>query len=162
MLYYQITCKPDGKIEMALSAPTTNFNPLVIAKPDIKDARQLWELVGFAAVDEDGKAFWNAFNLFNKHTGRVAQAPHTPEEKVAPDTRPVSQADIKDNYNIASGIRLWTLDPDKAGFAIRPLGDVHQNLNAWDGLAEPGIEVGIWKWQGGKPNEIWGFHPVWL
>jgi len=162
MLYYQITCKPDGKTELALAAPAVDFDPLAIARPDIKNPHQLWELVGFANVDEDDKAVWNAFYLFNKHTGRVAQAPHDPQEKVTPDSRPVSQADIKDSYNVVSGVRLWTLDPAKAGFAIRPLGDVHQNLNAWDRRAEPGVEVGIWKWQGGRPNEIWGFHPIWL
>ncbi len=160
MLYYQITCKPDGKTEMALAAPAVDFDPLAIARPDIKDARQLWQPVGFAGVNENDRAVWNAFYLFNKQTGRVAQAPHEPVEKVRPDSRPVSQVDIDDTYHIASGIRLWTLDSAEDGFAIRPLGDVHQNLSAWEKRIEPGVEVGIWKWLDVQLNQVWRFHAI--
>lgn len=90
----------------------------------------------------------------------MAQAPHD-AGKVKPDTQGVSQADVKNNYNIGSGLRLWTLAPAKEGFAIRPLGDVHQNLNAWDKKATPNIKVGVYKWQDGKPNEVWGFNATW-
>jgi hypothetical protein len=159
MFNYQITCLPNGKTEMALSAPTSGAGNLIVAELDPSNARQLWQLAGFAAVEND-KGTWNAFYLVNEQTGLVAQAPHDENGNVKGNTQGVSQADVTSSYGAVSPIRLWTMDYSKGAFAIRPLGDVHQNLNAWKGLAEPGVEVGIWGWQDGRSNELWTLKSV--
>jgi hypothetical protein len=100
-----------------------------------------------------------AFYLVNKQTGLVAQAPHNAAGAVAPNKQGVTQAS-KGGHGIVSPIRQWTLVPVGDGFAIRPLGDVHQNLNAWDGKAVAGTKVGIFKWKDGRPNELWGIKLV--
>lgn len=160
MFYYQLTCRPNPKekTEMALAAPQGGPGPLVIAEPKIDD-HQLWQMLGFTEVINN-KGVFNTFYLVNKHTGRAAEAPHDANGNVAPDRQGVSQADIKNRYSPASMVRLWTIDFFGGAFAIRPLGDKGQNLNAWQKRAEPNVEVGIYKWQNGESNELWGLKPV--
>ncbi len=159
MFDFQILCEPDKKTPVALAAPQQQPQGLlVIAEPNKTDAHQVWQLEPFAGVDEHDHAVL-AFYLVNKQTGLVAQAPQNVDGAVKPDTQSVTQA-AKDAYNIISPIRLWTLDPVGAGFAIRPLGDVHQNLNAWDKKVEAGTNVGIYRWKDGQANEVWGIKAI--
>jgi hypothetical protein len=153
---FRILCEPDGKTGMALAAPQQTGD-LVIA--DVAQSEdQLWQLEACAGVDVHDNAVLG-FYLVNKKTMLVAQAPHKVDGAVAPDKQGVGQAP-KGSHGIVSPIRQWTLVPVRDGFAIRPLGDVHQNLNAWDGKAVAGTSVGIYRWKDGQPNEIWGIQAV--
>jgi len=115
-------------------------------------ARRLWALIGGV-----GRSLADV--------GWVAVAPHDAEDKLEENTQGVSQADISSSYDVASPIRLWTLKPAKSkagmsGFAIRPLGNSEQNLNAWDKKVVPQTQVGIFSWKDGQGNEVWTFNPV--
>jgi len=158
MYYYRITCLPNGEKQMALSATDDDPGKLVIAQPNANEDRQVWQLMGFAAVD-DNKGTWGYY-LINKHNGRVAEAPHDDNGDLQGNTQGVSLVDVASSWSDVSPIRIWTVDFYGGAFAIRPWGDVHQNLNAWNGSTEPGTEVGIYSWGNGKPSEIWTLTAV--
>jgi hypothetical protein len=164
MLYYQITCTP-SKTEMALSAPpgSNPYGSLVIEPVDeaANDPLQLWELAGFAQATSDPKtSVWDAFLLVNKQTSYAAQAPDDGSGNVKPNTQGVTQADISQSVSTASPLRLWTIDYYGGDFALRPRGNLKQNLNAWKGSDTAGTQLGIYEWQG-SANERWTFTPFW-
>jgi hypothetical protein len=157
MFDYQILCEPDGKTPRALAAPDSSEN-LVIAAPSQAEARQLWQLEPCIGVDDHSNAII-AFYLVNKETGQVAQAPVNADGTAKPDTQGVTQAS-KDHPGVFSPVRTWTLDRHGMGFAIRPLGNEHQNLNAWGGDPAVGTPVGIYRWKDGQENEVWGIKAI--